>query len=557
MQTEGRPEHLCLSGAVCCFAYTHYKVSGVKWRAIQDTVLKFRKATLPLKNKTFLVYFTVYYCPNEVHMFHSKNRIRLLALVIVLLVTQLACKAAQPNQLLNEQDLPAATESPVEHTTLSDVTPTPFPEKPTQIPEEPLATSEPPANEPGSVGDLACFSSISGIACLGTEGWEIFTSDNSSLPIGSFDDIEACPGGRVAAVHSTGVAMYDGEQWTNYEGESGMLIGASAVACDETGFWLAYMQGVMHYDGNGYIDYPAAQIDADASMFDDIALAPDGAVWVISNNTVSKFDGQAWTTYKEGQGFNETFFFQSILVDASGIPWVSHSSGLLHLEGDVWKENSNNKLVGVNGIALDAEKRVWISTYNGLFTFEKGGWTQSDLQDKAGVSNHTNSVAIDSQGRIWTTTDYGIAIFDGSAWSTYFMHTADLPDNEIKSVSISGAGPTLPVPLEKASGSLSAQLLDANGQPLAGAQVEICVQRMGDQYYGDTPCDGQPFVAKGETDAEGRFTIENLPTGYYIVTYFHNSEWAQLVGQYGSFSERVLVEPDKNTDIGEIKLQQP
>ncbi|MGE5380138.1 MAG: hypothetical protein ACM3NT_03625, partial [Methylocystaceae bacterium] len=191
-------------------------------------------------------------------------------------------------------------------------------------------TPTPPAQPPA--GDLACFGTNSGIACLGADGWQTFTSDNSSLPAGSFDDIESCPGGRVAAVHSTGVAIYDGKSWQNYTGKSGMLIGASAVACDAQGFWLSYMQGVVHYDGSQYTEYDAQTIDSEASsIFEDIALAPDGTVWAITSSTVSKFDGKAWTTYKQGQGFNESFYFSHIIVDANGTPWVSQPNNALIL----------------------------------------------------------------------------------------------------------------------------------------------------------------------------------------------------------------------------------
>lgn len=480
-------------------------------------------------------------------------------LIGLLLVTQLACQAIAPKQPQASQKPPATQGVTNQPTTVVETQPTATTGKvttPTTPANTPTEVSKPGDNGgSGNAGELACFGSTSsGITCLGANGWEIFTSDNSSLPAGSVEDMEACPGGRVAAVSSNGVAIYDGKQWKNYSGKSGMFIGASAVACDEKGFWVSYIQGVTHYDGSNYTDYSADQIAQGASIFEDIALAPDGAVWTITNDTVAKFDGSTWTTYTQGNGFNENFNFQHIIVDANGAPWVMHSRGVVYFDGDVWKENSNSKLSGLNGLAADAQGRLWVASDKGLYMLDKGKWTQFDLQKQAGASNKANAVSVDTQGRVWVGTEYGLAVYDGKTWTAYFMHTAGLADNDVRAASVSQAGPTLPQPLEKEKGSLTARIVDNSQQPIANAPVEICVLTIFMNFEGKTPCSNQPFMVKSQTDSDGSFTVDGLPTGYYVITVYAQGSWWQLVGQFGAFTERVLVDAGESKDVGDIKL---
>ncbi len=492
-------------------------------------------------------------------VYSSKPWFKLAILILVL--AQLTCQAVQPAATVETQEpeTTAVTEEP------TDVTeqPTTAPDTPAPPTEETIKPTAPPQPTSGPVttaGDLACFGTISlGVTCLGTEGWQSFDRKNSSLNTNSVQDITSCPDGTVALVSSNGVTTFDGANWKTYAADLDAVIGAEGIACDaQNNFWVAFMSGVSHWDGAGWTTYPSESVvpGGGATTFRDVAVAADGTVWVISGETISKFDGANWTVFKEGQGLPERYFIKSLALDNQGQPWVGHSGGLLHYENETWQAYPNRDIATLNALAADSQGRIWIaSNSNGVYMFESGGWIEYDLVKEAGASNHTRAIAVDARDRVWASTEYGIAVFDGAKWTAFHMHTADLIENDFRSLALVGSGPELPAQMQKSPGSLNARVLDSAGQPIANAPVEICVETLGSTYYGETPCSDQPFITKGTTDAGGNFTFTDLPAGYYVITIYAIGGWSQLVGEFGSFSERVLIRPGQSTNIGDITLQ--
>ena len=476
--------------------------------------------------------------------------------IAILIFVQLACKAVQPENKnpTQEPGLQPTTVAEKPAATLA------APDQPTEVPTEAAPPVDPTAAPLANAGDLACFGTLSlGLTCLGSAGWQSYSQDNSSLSSDSIQDIAACPNGQIAVVNSNGVAIFDGSDWKQVSADLSAVIGASAIACDiQNNFWVAFMSGVSHWDGKGWATFPPETVapGGNATIFDDIAAAPDGTIWAVSDATVSKFDGANWTVFQEGQGFGERFYFNSLALDSQGLPWVGQSNGLVHYDGNKWQEFGNSKAGSIEDLAVDSQGRVWAATSaNGLYLFDKSAWTSYDLQKEAGVSNSVRSLAVDTRDRVWITTEYGLAIYDGASWTSFYMHNADLVENDLHGIGILSGGPDLPAPTDKENGILSARILDSAGQPVANAPVEICVEILGPIYYGETPCSEQPFILKTQTDAEGNFSLGDLPPGYYIITVYAKDTWAQLVGQFGSFSERVLIRAGQTTNVGDITLQ--
>jgi hypothetical protein len=136
------------------------------------------------------------------------------------------------------------------------------------------------------------------------------------------------------------------------------------------------------------------------------------------------------------------------------------------------------------------------------------------------------------------------------------MSNAELADQDVYALADAGAGPALGEAVEKETGSISGHLVYEDGTPLANAVLEICIETLGSTYYGDTPCSDQPFMLSGQTDADGNFTITDVPAGFYILTVQTGDDsWAQLVGFTGVFSERVRVDPGQNSDVEEITVE--
>jgi hypothetical protein len=440
---------------------------------------------------------------------------------------------------------------------------------PTEAATEPPATEPPPPTEaPTPVttaggageGSLACIGTFGyGISCIEDETWVAYTRETSALGGDQVHDITTCPDGRMLIAHTFGLSTYDGTTWRQYDKGWGVS-SVEALACAPNGdIWVAHFKGASVYDGQQWNTYEAREFLAtgpDASdLVEDIAVAPDGTVWVATASSVAMFQGGEWRIFQEGQGYDERYFFNNIALGPDGSPWVTHNRGLFHYEELFWQPYFNSNINTIESMAVDAAGRVWVGTLSqGVFILEDGAWIHHHRGNSDLSSDQVNAIAHDARGRTWLGTEWGLNVLTDDTWRVYRMDNADLVDHNIYALDVAGAGPPLPDALEKAEGSLIGWIIGEDGEPLSGATVEVCVEKLYSRYYGDTPCADQPFVRGTETDADGAFTFEDLPAGFYVVTVESEDGWAQLTTSSGLASERVPVAPDEETDIGEIRL---
>ena len=470
----------------------------------------------------------------------------MLWLIGGLLFSQLACDLSAPAA----GDAPTSGEPAAADMVESTVVPTEKP-KPTKAVESPGEFS--PSASPG----MACFGSAgNGITCLDENGWQVFTRDNSPLGGDYSQGMAVCPDDRLVVAHTSGISTFDGQSWKEYEPGWGHG-SVKAVACDAAGdFWVAHYRGVSHFDGSGWTTYPADQLATGGAATDlvvDIATGPDGRVWAVTANSVALFRGDEWTVYQEGQGFDDRYFFDRIALDSYGRPWVAHGSGLLLFDDGTWTSYPNSNLYTVESLAVDAQGRLWVGTFSqGVSVFEGGGWLTYDSTSSELASSHVRVMTIDGRGRVWMGTEWGLYVVDGNDWRWFRMDNSDLGDHDIYALAVLGGGPSLPGAVEKPLGSIQGQIVHEDGEPIAGATVEICVEKLGSRFYGATPCSDQPFTSGAETDADGKFVIIDLPAGFYVVAVDAGDGWVQLTTDLGLVSERVLVEPGEETYLGEL-----
>jgi hypothetical protein len=421
-----------------------------------------------------------------------------------------------------------------------------------------LPTSQKENVFPPEVGStqpgLACLGTSDGITCLDENGWQSFTTDNSPLGSDLVYDIRSCNDTSLIIAESSGASLFNGETWQTIELEG--YNSPETAICDQQGrIWVAHYKGVSYWEGQNWITYPSTDLafgEAANDLVRDIAVTLDGKVWVLTANSVAVLENDDWTIFQEGNGFAKKHFFQNITVDGGGNPWVAHSSGLMHHDGIGWILNENSDLSSPQALRIDVDGSILIGTLTkGMFIFNTGNWLV-DNQSANLSSNTINAIATDSQGRLWVATEWGLDIYNGSTWRAFRMDNADLLDNDITAVGVLNAGPPLPQPLKKELGSMSGKIVDEDGNPLGNSAIQICVESLGSMYFGETPCDGQPFLRNAIADEIGQFEFSQLPAGYYVITINTGDGWSHLTNEYGFVSERVLIIPGENTYIGEV-----
>ena len=464
----------------------------------------------------------------------------ILVAIIVLVFTSLACQALGAE--------PAATQAPQQ------------PE--TQQPAATEAASQ-SAVEPATVASqgagIVCVGSTTGLSCLNETGWQTYTDENSDLPNKYLYAGAVCPDGQIAIAHINGVVLFDGTTFKQIPEMDGST-SPDAVACDtDGGVWVAHFQGVSHYAKGQWTTYGSDKLASGESANElvyDVEAAPDGKVWVVTSRSVAMFENETWTIFQEGQGFNSSRFFNALTLDAKGRPWAAHSNGVDVFENGAWTSIDKTDYNTPESIAVDAKGQTWLGTLSdGAYVFDGTAWTHYDRTSENLRSNDVASITADSSGRVWFGTSYGLTVFDGANWQTFLMSNSSLHDNDIQFIVVTNDGPALPALEEKAKGSLTGKLEDANNTPMADMRVEICVETIGSSFNGDTPCSDQPFFLTTKTDANGVFLFENVPAGYYVIVAETTTGWAQLTDEFGITSEKTLIQAGEAYDIETLTLE--
>ena len=476
----------------------------------------------------------------------NRNRHPLLFALVVLILASLACQTMASGE-------PAATQEPPQESSTQE--------------QEPAATepaSQPtlePVTIPSQGPGILCVGGTNGLSCLTESGWQIYTDDNSDLPNNYLYAGAVCPDGQFAIAHISGAVLFDGTAFKAIP-ELDTITSTEGIACDANGdIWLAHFQGVSRYSNGQWTTYGSDKLASGASANElvyDVEVAPDGRVWVVTSRSVAMFENMTWTIFQEGQGFDDSRFFEALTVDSQGRPWVAHTGGVDYFENGKWTFIKENDYNSPQSLGVDARGHIWFGTItSGVFQFDGSTWTHHDRASEHLLSDYVTSVASDSSGRVWLGTSYGVTVFDGSNWQTLLMSNSGLGDNDINFILVSKDGPALPALEEKAKGSLTGKLEKADGSPLVGATVEICVETLASSFNGPTPCSDQPFFLSTKTDENGVFLIENVPAGYYvIVAETDDGSWAQLTDEFGITSERTLIEAGEQVDIETLTLEE-
>ena len=82
----------------------------------------------------------------------------------------------------------------------------------------------------------------------------------------------------------------------------------------------------------------------------------------------------------------------------------------------------------------------------------------------------------------------------------------------------------------------------------------MCVETIYNSYRIDTPCENHPYTRDAVSDADGVFTIQNLPAGFYNLAVQTGDTWMLYSTRSRSSSERFLVPAGETVDLGGITV---
>jgi hypothetical protein len=244
--------------------------------------------------------------------------------------------------------------------------------------------------------------------------------------IGWIHRLDVGPDGSLWSIANTSdyIQSFDGQTWTKRTGPTGddLLLGTLAIGPDGT-VWVAasdrdkYCPDTDSADCIGTIllrvedDGTMTTIDdwADVYAYDELAVSPDGDVWLIGMErwdgpeaeALLRFDGEEWEVVPGPEGFMNVPWGNSLDIGADGALWVNTSNGY-------W---------GAQGVG-------------GLARFDDPGWTmfgEADGVEPWGAQGFiaTGLLEVAPDGSLWMNGSPGddgcggVAHYDGTTWTSY------------------------------------------------------------------------------------------------------------------------------------------
>lgn len=229
----------------------------------------------------------------------------------------------------------------------------------------------------------------------------------------------------------------------------------TALAIDQDDYWLGTRsEGVIHYQAGTAISetYSTDNSDLLHDVINDMAIDPNGEVWIATNQGVSQFDGSTWQSYTRSVGLASNHV-NAIAVSPSGVVWFGTNNGLSTYDDATWttytKQDGlpHNQLIA---LATGEDETLWGVTVNGTF-----GWFDGDTWETIEGSPNGN---IDTMTLIdevvYLGTNKGLVEYEGGTF------TSIEPQMNINEVTGDSAGRLWAI---SESGELEVQVANSDG----------------------------------------------------------------------------------------------
>lgn len=263
--------------------------------------------------------------------------------------------------------------------------------------------------------------------------WIIYNNQNTGL---SDNSLESIAFGNDGSKWFAGDGLYhfDNKVWTFIDiSASGLNTSISCIAIDSLEqLWLGTYDGLICTDLSNWTVYTTANSGLASNKITDIAVAPDGKVWIGTWDAgIASFDGSNWTVYNETNSGLPGNIINCLAIAPAGELWIgTRYDGASCFDGINWMVyNNTNTGIDFNSvvdIALEESGTAWLSLYNSYYSYAKGaasfdGTTWTWYSSIPGFGNSMVScIAIDSLQHKWFGFGNGVTCFDGTNWTSYY-----------------------------------------------------------------------------------------------------------------------------------------
>lgn len=318
------------------------------------------------------------------------------------------------------------------------------------------------------------------------ENWEVFNSNNSNLPLGSYNDLKKdnngniwCTTSRHLIKNTNGIfesfeSMVDGFFYSltiepNNDIYVGMRQSYYAFQKFQSNSWTSYDPS-----NCGIINENVFIVNHDSQNHK--YFMGDKGLDILNSD-------EEWTFREISNSSLPNNYIRSMAIDENGSNAFCTSSGIIEYNWEEWSEgidlefisqiayNQNGHLImvtpqelhifdgesletiqtpyygyiadqPVNALAIDTEGNIWMTFPDDIYNYMKGGvfmydgteWTIFTEENSDLPHHNITDILVDHENNLWFSTAAGLAKFDHSNWEVQNSSNSQLPHNYLHSV---------------------------------------------------------------------------------------------------------------------------
>lgn len=213
-------------------------------------------------------------------------------------------------------------------------------------------------------------------------------------------------------------------EWSTYEPAQEILakteVRAIAIAPDGT-VWLGTDDGPYHFDGQAWEEFTQGLPGIDVRS---LSAGPAGGIWAGTNDGVARFTGDSWQQLREQYGRDEGEF-ADIAVAPDGALWFAKPLSIARFDGkDEWEIHyhplGQDVREHILALAITEDGDFWFGTRVGAFHLDSHLQTLTSYTTDDGLrDNDVEAIAVAPDGTLWFATHSGVSRFDGETWTAY------------------------------------------------------------------------------------------------------------------------------------------
>jgi ligand-binding sensor domain-containing protein len=261
-------------------------------------------------------------------------------------------------------------------------------------------------------GDI-WLSSLDGLFRLEGNTWYEYTEDD--IKCRKTYSIVEDEKGSIWVGTANGVSKFNNNKWTNYDKSEGLLNPViHKLKLDASGRIWAFTDsdvnssGVNMFDGDQWVAFPEKKIHLKGNIEDVLPLDDEVLIW--TNKGISSFKSGKWAAFNRNSGLTD-IKYQMLKKDRFGRVWLVGEKSVYLKNGQKWDVLLQTTAEwNLEKIFVDHAGLCWIATDKDGVYRQKTDGTWVHLTESSGLaSNNTRNIFEDSNNNTWIITKKGVS----------------------------------------------------------------------------------------------------------------------------------------------------